>query len=162
MDPIRSGISGGIAATIILSIFLYLTDLLIGGTNPFAFTTFLSLCAIGGPAYCATGNSLAIFLNYISFFLLFAVVWALLFAAITWGLPGESGITHGLVFGLVLWTGYAIGVVYDIGADRETISSSLPLLIVTVVGYLLYGLVLGGTYDYLAGHRTFMSQETTG
>lgn len=161
MDPARSGIGGGIVATIVLFIFLSLTDLLIGGSDPFVFATFLDVCRVWGPG-CAPGSALATYISEFWFFLVFAIGWSLLFAGFTWGLPGESGFTHGLVFGLILWSGYAIGAIYNIGLGGQTVSAEVPLLIVTLAGYLLYGLVLGGTYDYLAGHRTFMSQETAG
>ena len=39
------------------------------------------------------------------------------------------------------------------------VDDSLPLLLLTVVAYLVYGLVRGGVYDHLAEHRTLLSSE---
>nr|WP_217353085.1 DUF6789 family protein [Haloprofundus sp. MHR1] len=85
------------------------------------------------------------------------MAWPLLFGGFTWGLPGESGVAHGAVFGLILWSGYVVGALLGVFVGTETVAEDLPLLAVTLVSYLIYGLVLGGGYDYLADHRTFLS-----
>jgi len=158
MDPVRSSIAGGIVATIVLLVFLLVADFLLGGLNLFVFATFTSLCAVGGPPYCALESATATLLTYLWFGLLFAVAWPLLFAGFTWGLPGESGLAHGAVFGLVLWAGYVVLVLYGIGLGGQTFGENLPMLVVTLIAYLVYGLVLGGVYDTLAEHRTFLSE----
>lgn len=159
MDPVRSSLGGGVAATIALLAFLSIADAVVGGANLIVFATFTSLCAVGGSPYCELGSSTATLLTYLWFAILFAVAWPLLFAGFTWGLPGESGLTHGAVYGLILWAGYVVIVLFGIGFQQETLSSNLPFLVVTLVAYLVYGLVLGGVYDYLANHRTFLSEE---
>jgi hypothetical protein len=156
MEIVRSSIVGGIAATGVLTVFLLVADSLLAGTNLFVLATFMSLCAIGGPPYCEPGGLMAAALTFVSFLALFALAWPLLFAGFTWGLPGKSGLTHGVIFGLVLWTGYVGTVLYGIGTGGETLAASLPLLVVMLSAYLVYGLVLGGVYDRLAGHRTFL------
>jgi hypothetical protein len=157
MEPVRSGLGGGVAATVALVAVLLAADALLSGTNLFVFATFTSLCAVGGPQYCEPGTTTATAITFFWFLALYVVAWPLLFAGFTWGLPGESGFTHGLVFGLILWTGYGVTVAYAIGLADETLLENLPMLAVTVVGYLVYGLVLGGVYDRLADHRTFLS-----
>jgi hypothetical protein len=159
MDPVRSSIGGGVAATTALTVCLLVTDLLLGGTNLFVFATFTSLCAVGGPPYCEVGSPTAAALTFVWYVALFAVAWPLLFGGFTWGLPGESGPTHGAVFGLVLWAGYVVVVLFGIGFGGETLAENLPLLLVTLVAYLVYGVVLGGVYDHLAGHRTFLGPD---
>jgi len=161
MNSVRSGLGGGVAATLVLLVFLLVADFLLAGSNLFVFATFTSLCAVGGPPYCELGSLTATLLTFIWFGLLFAVAWPLLFAGFTWGLPGESGLAHGAVFGLILWSGYLVGDLLDIFLGRETIVGDLPLLVVTLLAYLVYGLVLGGGYDYLVGHRTFPSETQT-
>lgn len=159
MDPVRSSIGGGIAATIVLSVVLIVADVLLGA-NALVFATFTSLCSVGGPPYCELGSATSYLITYVFFFLLFAVAWPLLFGGFTWGLPGETGIIHGLVYGIILWSGYAVVVLYGIRLGGETISQDLPFLVFALVGYLLYGAVLGAGYDRLAGHRTFLRSET--
>lgn len=155
MDPVRSAIGGGIAATAVLTLFLLVADALLADTSLFVFATFTSLCAVGGAPYCAPESATADLLTYGWFALIFAVGWPLLFAGFTWGLPGESGIAHGAVFGLVLWTGYlAIGL---LGVGFGGVTATLPFLVVTLLAYLVYGVALGGGYDYLAAHRTFLT-----
>lgn len=157
MGPIRSSLGGGIAATFILLVLLLIIDVLLPGTH--AIATFTGLCAIIGPPYCELGSPTATFMTYFWFGLLFAVAWPLVFGAVTWGLPGKSGLSHGVVFGLILWLGYAAGVLFEIGVGDQTFAESLPVLVVTLFVYLIYGIVLGGGYDYLAGHRTFLSED---
>ncbi|WP_248905435.1 DUF6789 family protein [Halocatena marina] len=160
MNPARSSIGGGIVATVVLAVFLLITDFLLSGTKIFVFATFTSLCAIGGPPYCEAGSLTAAGLTFFWFIILFALGWPLLFGGFTWGLPGESGLTHGAVFGFILWIGYVVTVLYGIWAGGETFAEDLPLLIITLFAYLVYGLVLGGVYDHFAGHRTFLTRRT--
>ncbi|WP_225336211.1 DUF6789 family protein [Halomicrobium urmianum] len=161
MEPVRSALGGGVAATIALTVFLLALDVFLQGTNLFVFATFTSLCAVGGPPYCEAGSTTAAAITFFWFLALYVIAWPLLFAGFTWGLPGESGFAHGVVYGLILWSGYGITVIYEMGLGGETLAENLPMLVITVVAYLIYGLVLGGGYDHLAGHRTFLSQETT-
>ncbi|MBX0297362.1 DUF6789 family protein [Haloarcula nitratireducens] len=161
MDPVRSSLGGGVAATLALLVFLLVADLFLAGTNLFVVATFTSLCAVGGPPYCELGSLTATLLTFIWFGLLFAVAWPLLFAGFTWGLPGETGLAHGAVFGLFLWAGYVVVSLLNVLVGYTTILEDLPLLIVTLLAYLVYGLVLGGVYDYLAEHRTFLSEIQT-
>lgn len=161
MDPVRSSLGGGVAATLALLVFLLVADFFLAGTNLFVFATFTSLCAVGGPPYCELGSLTATLLTFIWFGLLYVVAWPLLFAGFTWGLPGETGLIHGAVYGLILWTGYVVVVLYGIGLGGQTFGENLPMLVVTLLAYLVYGLVLGGGYDYLAEHRTFLSEIRT-
>jgi len=162
MDPVRSSLGGGIAAAAALTAFLLVADSLLSGTSLFVFATFSSLCAVGGEPYCALGSPAATALTYAWFGLLFVIAWPLLFGGFTWGLVGDSGLTHGVVFGLLLWIGYAIATLTEIGLGRETFAATVPLVAVTLAAYLLYGAVLGGVYDRLADHRTFLSEEPAG
>jgi len=159
MDPVRSSIGGGFAATAALTGLLLVGDALVGGPTLFLFATFTSLCAVGGPPYCELGTTTAAGLTGFWFVALFAVAWPLLFGGFTWGLPGESGHVHGAVFGVVLWAGYAVTVVAVIGRYGGTFAENVPLLTGTLLAYLVYGLVLGSVYDRLAAHRTFLSPE---
>lgn len=156
MDPVPSSIGGGIAATAVLTVVLLVADALLAPAL-FVFATFTSLCAVGGPPYCAVGTPVAVAVTFGWFVALFAFAWPLLFGGFTWGLPGESGFAHGALFGLILWGGYVAVVVSAVGRFGGTFAENLPLLAVTFLAYLLYGLVLGGVYDSLADHRTFLS-----
>ncbi|WP_256290072.1 DUF6789 family protein [Halobellus inordinatus] len=161
MDPVRSSLGGGIAATIVLLALLLVFDMLLAGTDLFVFATFTSLCAVGGPPYCRPQTLTATILTLTWFVLLFAVAWPLLFGGFTWGLPGESGLTHGVIYGLILWSGYLVIVLFAVGFGGESLRANLPFLGITLLSYVVYGLVLGGGYDYLAHHRTFLSEEST-
>lgn len=55
--------------------------------------------------------------------------------------------------------GYVVGIVFLINRGQGTVVDSLPILAVTFLAYLVYGLVLGGVYDHLAAHRTFLSPD---
>ncbi|WP_225335252.1 DUF6789 family protein [Halomicrobium urmianum] len=155
MDPVRSSLGGGIAATVVLLLFLLVADVLLAGTDLLLFATFRSLCAVGGPPYCELESTTATLLTYVWFGLLFAVAWPLVFGAVTWALPGDSGTVHGMVFALVLWSGHLVVALGSAGLEGGAFADRLPLLIATMVAYLVYGFVLGGGYDSLAEHRTF-------
>ena len=159
MDPVRSSLSSGFAATVVLLVLLLVADLLLRGPDLFVFSTFMRSCAVASGPNCGLASSTATLLTFVWFFLLFAIAWPLLFAGFTWGLPGESGLTHGVVFAAILWLGYAVSVFYAIGMEGRTVGESIPFLAVTFVAYAVYGLVLGGGYDYLAAHRTLLSEE---
>lgn len=153
MGPVRSGIGGGVAATVVLTIVLLGADVLLRGSDLFVFFTFTSFCAIGGPPYCAGGTPAAAALRFVSYGGLFALAWPLLFGGFTWAIPGDTGTAHGAVFGFVLWTGYVV-VLYGSDIPERTDTETLSLSVITLVAYLVYGLVLGIVYDYLASHRT--------
>lgn len=161
MDAVRSSLGGGLAATIVLFVFLLVADFFLSGINLFVFATFTSLCAVSGPPYCELGSSTATLLTLLWFVLLYGVAWSLLFGGFTWALPGETGVAHGAVFGLILWTGYLFIVWNEIGLRGQTLEENLPMLVVTLLAYLVYGGVLGGVYDHLADHRTFLSEIRT-
>lgn len=145
-------------ASLVLLVFLLVADIVLQGTNLFVYATFMSLCDFGGPPYCEPDSLVATLVTYAWFGVLFAVAWPLVFGSVTWGLPGESGVVHGFVFGLVLWSGYVAVVLVGMGFGGETLSQNLPLLGITFVSYVVYGVVLGGAYDSLAEHRTFLSE----
>ena len=159
MEPVRSSLVGGVVATITVAALLFVVDLLLGGTDTIVLATFSSACLVGGPPFCEVGSTTATVVNLVVFAALFAVAWPLLFAGFTWGLPGESGIAHGAVFGLVLWTGYLVVVWATIARGWEPVTTELPTLAILAAGYLLYGVILGGTYDYFAEHRTLLVLE---
>jgi hypothetical protein len=158
MEPVRSSLGGGAAATVVLSAFLFVADALLPG-SVFAVATFASLCTVGGPPYCDLGSQTAL-LTALWFLVLYAVAWPLFFAGFTWGIPGESGVAHGVLFGLVLWAGFLVTLVFGAQVAGGPLSNHWPTVAVTAAGYSVYGAVLGGTYDVLAGHRTFLSAET--
>ena len=156
MEPVRSGLYGGAVATVVLLVVLLVADFLLAGTNLFVFATFTGLCAVGGPPYCELGSLTATAMTGVVVVALFAFAWPLLFAGFTWGLPGESGVAHGAVFGVVLWLGYAAIGWVGLGPLR----ASWPILVAMLVAYLVYGIVLGGVYDRLASHRTLLDVES--
>ena len=153
MDPVRSSLSGGVVATAVLAGFLDRVDLLFSGADVFAFTAFTTPCALVGQPYCAAGSATASALTTTWFLALFVLAWPLLFAGFTWGLPGESGATHGAIFGLVLFAGYLARGLSAMGPGRTVV-------VLVGLAYLVYGLVLGVVYDRLAGHRTLLETES--
>ena len=159
MDPVRSSLGGGVAGTVVLTILLLVGDVLLGGYDFFLFATVANLCAIG-PPLCLAGGTTATLLTYLVYVVLFAIAWPLFFAGFTWGLPGESGIVHGLVFGLVVWSGYAVVLWIGVWLGWETLAAGGPIAAVLLLAYAVYGVVLGGVYDYLAEHRTLLVTES--
>jgi hypothetical protein len=159
MDPVRASLGGGIVATFTVLLFLLGADFLLGGTHLFVFATFTGPCAVGGPPYCDLGSVSALVLTSVVFLALYVVAWPLLFGGLIWGLPGESGIAHGFIFDLVLWSGFATVAWINVWRGWESFSSEFTLVLAMLIAYLIYGSVLGSVYDRLAEHRTFLSQE---
>lgn len=159
MDPVRSSLSGGVVATLALAAFLFVGSRLFPGTGYFRFVTFTGPCELGGFPYCTPGTATATAIAAFWFAALFVIAWPLFFAGFTWGLPGESGVVHGALFGLILWTGYFVTVSYGIEVSGGTLGQNLPLVAVGILAYLVYGVVLGGVYDHLAGHRTLLDPD---
>lgn len=158
MDPVRSSLLAGVAATAVFVVLLAVAGPLTGESGLFVVETLSSLCELGGPQYCEPGSATEGALTVAAFLALFALAWPLFFAGFTWGLPGSSGVAHGAVFGAVLWTGYLVTVLYGVGLAGVSLSASLPALAAALVAYLGYGAVLGGGYDYLAEHRTLLDE----
>jgi hypothetical protein len=160
MNPVRSSLAAGVVATAVLAAVLFVADALVVAPRSFVFATFASLCAVGGPPYCAVGTATARALTFGWFVVLFAVGWPLFFGAFTWGIPGESGRLHGAVFGVFLWAGHAGGIaLIGLAFPGRTVETSLSLFLATLAAYLVYGLVLGSVYDRLAAHRTLLDAE---
>jgi len=153
MDPVRSSLSGGAVATAVLAAFLVGVDL-VASTDVFALAAFTTPCALVGPPYCSTASASATALTAVWFLALFALAWPLLFAGFTWGLPGESGATHGAVFGLILAAGYLV-------RGLSTYGPEITVVVLVVLAYVVYGLVLGSVYDRLAAHRTLLETTAT-
>jgi len=153
MDPVRSSLSGGVVAAVVLTVVLAVADL-VTGTDVFALAAFTTPCALVGPPYCSATSATATVLTAVWFLALFAFAWPLLFAGFTWGLPGESGVSHGAIFGLILATGY-------LARGLSTYGPGLWTVAVVVLAYAVYGLVLGTVYDRLAAHRTLLETEAT-
>jgi len=155
MDPVRSSLTGGVVATLVLAAVLVGIDLLFAGGDALAFAAFTAPCALAGPPYCAATSATATVLTAVWFLALFALAWPLLFAGVTWGLPGESGAAHGAVFGLVLAAGYmARGI--------STFGPGWVVVALVVLAYLVYGVILGTAYDRLAAHRTLLETAEPG
>jgi len=156
MDPVRSSLLAGVAATATFVVLLVVTGAFVGESGLFVLEMLSSLCEIGGPQYCEPGSATQGALTVVAFLLLFALAWPLFFAGFTWGLLGSTGVSHGAAFGVVLWSGYVITVLYGVGLAGVSLSASLPALAAALVAYLGYGGVLGAGYDYLAEHRTLL------
>jgi len=151
----KSSLASGVVASAVLAVVVAVADALAGGV-PFPFLS--TLCVLYGEGTCVSGDVLSAVLPIALVAFLFLLVWPVVFAALTWGLPGESGVTHGALFGAALWLGYAGAVGARTYWWDEPASAYLATLAVTLVGYLAYGLALGAGYDYLAAHRTLFDE----
>lgn len=161
MDPVRSSIGAGAIASVVVTVILFVAEFLLPETSVFTFSTLRSLCVIGGPPYCAPGDVGAIVLTGLVYLALFVFAWPLLFAGFTWGLPGESGTLHGGVYGVFLWAGYLVAVIYGAEFGGGRVVDQVPLVSAALVAYLIYGLVLGTAYDYFAAHRTLLDIDSS-
>lgn len=114
MDPSRSSLAAGILATGALALSLLAIDVLVAAENPFVFATFAGLCAVGGEPYCSPDTLAAAPLRSSGSYCCSRLPGRCCSAVSPGGLPGRSGAVHGLVYGLVLWTGYLAVVAFGV------------------------------------------------
>ncbi|MFB6118058.1 DUF6789 family protein [Halosegnis sp.] len=85
-------------------------------------------------------------LGYVVFVLGAMVTWPLVLASIGTFFPGERYATRGLFLGAAIWTGFALA-----WYDGFTGGRLVLYLVATFLGHLLYGYLLGATFDKLFG-----------
>lgn len=136
---IRDGVVGVISGVVGMSL-MTIVLLVAQAWGAFTWEAFVPLARLFGldTFYPGVPVGFVIFLGQ------GVVVWPLLFAALKGYLPTVRDPAAGVVFGTVLWTGFAPGFL------READPSSLLLyLALTLVAHWAYGFGVGIVFEYL-------------
>lgn len=136
---IRDGVVGFISGLVGMSL---MTVVLIAARSwgAFSWEAFVSLARLFG----LDGLDGAVTVGYAIFAFQGLVTWPLLFAALRGYLPGPNDAARGVIFGTVLWTGFAPGFLQ--GANP---SSLLFYLALTLLAHWAYGVGMGSVFEYL-------------
>lgn len=131
------GAAGGLVGTAMLTGVLLVAE----SVGVFSRESFASLATLVGLE--AFGP--AVVIGYLVFLANGMVPFPLLFASVMEYLPGERPPVSGMVFGAILWTGFAL-------AFYEGFSglALVGYVVLTLVGHLAYGFGLGLVFEYLS------------
>lgn len=141
MDDNVSALSAGFAGTAVM------TGLLVGANalTPFAIQPFESVASFVGLQDVALG--------FLVFVLLGTVAWSFVFITIGQYLPGEHDAVRGMVFSVVLWTGFMTAFSGSVAAADLPVYAAFTLFV-----HLAYGFTLGAVYDRIADHEMLSAE----
>ena len=122
---------------------LTIVFMLLNRVDAFALTGFAQLSDVLRIAVDFS-QSTALLLGYVVFALGAMVVWPLVLASIGTFFPGERYAVRGVFLGAAIWTGFALA-----WYDGYTGGRLVLYLVATFGGHLLYGYLLGATFDKL-------------
>jgi hypothetical protein len=131
------GAAGGLVGTAMATVVLLIAESL----GVFSMEAFGSLARTAG--LDALGP--AVVMGYLLFLAGGMVPWPLLFASLKEYLPGGRDPIKGVVFGTVLWTGFAPA--FNPGFAGASLAAYLGL---TLAAHWAYGAGLGAVFEYLA------------
>ncbi len=136
VDDRLIAVTSGVLATAAMLSFLWVAD----AFTPYRLQAHLTIAGfLGAPPnvglalFVATG----------------VVVWPLVFFAVGQELAPDSELSRGIVLSLILWIAFAVAFfpTFDLG-------ESMTFVLVSLLAHLVYGAVLGLSFDRLGGqHR---------
>jgi hypothetical protein len=136
VDDRLTAIASGVLATAAMLSFLWTMD----AATPYRLEAHLAIAGLFG-APPTVGLAL--------FAAMGVVVWPLVFFAIGQELAPGSELSRGVVLSLILWIAFAVAFfpTFDLG-------ESMVFVVISLLGHLVYGAVLGLSFDRLGGqHR---------
>jgi len=136
MDDNVSAVSAGFTGTAVMTALLVAAD----AVTAFDVRPFERIAAFVGIQNLALG--------FLVFVLLGTVAWSFLFITIGQYLPGERDAVRGMVFSVVLWTGFVTAFSGGVASADLPIYAAFTLFV-----HLAYGFTLGSVYQRLADHN---------
>ncbi|PMR72175.1 DUF6789 family protein [Halomonas heilongjiangensis] len=137
------GMAAGLVATLAISMLLILR--LSAGVmpwyNPIEIMNLTAQRALGTPSSMAVGWAIH--------FVVGTLIWGTLFGLMESDLPGGSDTRRGLVFGLGAWLVVMVTVFPLAGSGFFGLGFGLIAPLSTLLGHIVFGLVLGATYGWL-------------
>lgn len=136
MDDNVSAIAAGLAGTAVMTALLLAAD----AVTAFDMRPFEAVASFVGIRDVALG--------FLVFAALGTVAWSFCFVTIGQYLPGGHDAVRGMVFSVVLWTGFVTAFSPTVPAADVPTYAAFTLLV-----HLAYGLTLGGVYSVLGDHE---------
>lgn len=135
MHKITNGLVAGFTATLVLSALMIAKGMM--GAMPALNVPHMLAAMLGG------GEAL----GWLAHFLIGTVAWGAGFAVIYDRIPGNGGVTKGLVFATGAWLAMMIVVMPMAGAGLFGARMGIMAPIMTLILHLVFGAVLGGVYQ---------------
>ena len=136
MGDLSRGVEAGFAATIVISILLYIQQML-------GFTPEFNLIAMATKV--AGGDTI---MGWMFHFLIGAIAWGLGFAVVSPHLPGPHWL-RGAMFAVVAWVLMMVAFLPAAGLPVFANGMGLTIPAASLILHLIFGLVLGETYHLL-------------
>jgi len=143
MNRYAAGVIAGFVATLVLSAMMIAkaTMGLMPDLNVIAMLTTMAHQKMGMPATPVVGWMLHFFIG--------TIVWGLAFAALYNVIPGGKAWLKGILLGIAAWVLMMIGPMPMAGAGLFGIKLGMAAPIMTLILHVIFGLVLGVTYQFL-------------
>ncbi|MCH4564563.1 MULTISPECIES: DUF6789 family protein [Halomonas] len=137
------GMVAGLVATLVISMFLILrlSAGLMPWYNPIEIMNLTAQRALGTPS--------SIYVGWTIHFVVGTLIWGTLFGLFESDLPGGTDTRRGLAFGVIAWLVVMVTVFPLAGSGFFGLGFGLIAPISTLLGHIVFGLVLGATYGWL-------------
>ncbi len=135
MQKINDGLIAGLAATIVLSILMIVKGMM--GLMPGLNVIHMLAAMMGAPLLA----------GWVAHFMIGTVAWGVGFSFAYPAIPGGSPMAKGLVFATGAWLAMMIVVMPMAGAGFFGAHLGIMALVMTLILHLVFGAVLGGTYQ---------------
>ncbi|MBA1145879.1 hypothetical protein H0Z60_02290 [Ectothiorhodospiraceae bacterium WFHF3C12] len=143
MADLGRGVIAGLIATVVISL-LMLMRLSAGIMTEYHPVEIMNLTAHG---LFGTADSLLV--GWPLHFLVGTVIWGSLFALVERRIPVGGWVGRGIIFGAVAWLIIMITIFPAAGSGFFAVGFGIAVPLMTLLGHLAYGAVLGGVYGWL-------------
>lgn len=137
------GMLAGLVATLVISLFMILRL----SAEIMPWYNIVEIMNLTAQSVLGTPNSILV--GWLIHFVVGTLIWGTLFALLAPYLPGGTDARRGLVFGLGAWLVVMITVFPLAGSGMFGMGFGLIAPISTLLGHIVFGLVLGATYGWL-------------
>lgn len=138
MNQYLRGIIAGLVATIVLSLLMYMKDMM--GLMPELNVVGMLAAKMGG----------SMMMGWVAHFMIGAIGYGLAFAIIGGSLPGGSSTVRGIVLGIIGWLMMMLVLMPMMGAGFFAMNMGMMAMVATLMLHIIFGAVLGLVYSKLA------------
>lgn len=142
MARLGNGFLAGFAATIVLSIFMMMKDMM--GMMP-EMNVIAMLTKMSGASTPAMG--------WLMHFMIGTVVWGGLFALLQDRIPGSNTVIRGILFGIGAWVLMMVMVMPMAGAGLFGMNFGMAAPVMTLMLHMIFGATLGAVYSWRAAPK---------
>ncbi|MEX2500606.1 MAG: DUF6789 family protein [Wenzhouxiangellaceae bacterium] len=135
------GIIAGLVATVVLSVLMVVKGMM--GVMPDLNVITMLASKMGGNMV----------MGWAAHFVIGVLVYGLAFANLRGVLPGGSNTVKGMVLGIMGWLVMMLAIMPMMGAGIFAMNMGMMAAVATLVLHIIFGLVLGLTYDKVGAGR---------